>query len=58
MKLNEDAFLQTTSDRANAMRLHIKTGTVVAADLSKEANRKQSWSLWRRVDRFSGKTEA
>lgn len=42
-KLNEDGFLQATSDRANAMRRHIKTGTVITIDLSDEADREQSW---------------
>ncbi|UXU08424.1 DUF1062 domain-containing protein [Agrobacterium tumefaciens] len=42
-KLNERGFLQATSDRANAMRRHIKTGTVVTIDLSEEADREQSW---------------
>lgn len=42
-KLNEEGFLQATSDRANAMRRHTKTGTVVTIDLSNEADREQSW---------------
>lgn len=42
-KLNDEGFLQATSDRTNAMRRHIKTGTVVTIDLSKEADREQSW---------------
>lgn len=42
-KLNEDGFLQATCDRANAMRRHIKNGTVVTIDLSDEADREKSW---------------
>lgn len=42
-KLNEDGFLQATSDRANAMRRHIKAATVVTIDLSDEPDREQSW---------------
>lgn len=42
-KLNDDGFLQTTSDRADAMRRRIKTGMLVTIDLSKEADREQSW---------------
>lgn len=42
-KLNDEGLLQATSDRANAMRRHIKNGTLVTIDLSKEAGREQSW---------------
>ncbi|WIE41167.1 DUF1062 domain-containing protein [Agrobacterium tumefaciens] len=41
--LNEKGFLQSTSDRSDAMRRRVKTGTLVTIDLSKEADREQSW---------------
>lgn len=41
--LTEKGSLQVNSDRTDALRRRIKTGTLVTIDLSREMDREQSW---------------